>query len=194
VKAAGTAKAFYRALKEKRTIEKLQRRLEERSAALDSAILFDLHGKTDRNTVEQRQGVDDVQKGLESIHNGLQINAQDHAAQVATASGSLGNGIRGVLTQLESETAARKNDLALQAESEQRARSQDAFLKSLVFEDMTKRQESVSAPSHDTFRWVFETDSSLEQRDDKRDDKRVEASQSYDRWLREGLLFWVNGR
>ena len=89
IRSAGTAKAFFRTLKERRTIEKLKRRLEERNAALDSAILIDLHCRSELMAARQRDGFDAVGEKVGKLLETLRSLRTEQEKQLAKLTGRM---------------------------------------------------------------------------------------------------------
>lgn len=193
VKSAGTAKAFFKAMKDKRTIEKLQHRLEERNAALDSAILIDLYGRSELMAVQQRDRStvvgEKVEKLLETLRN-LRADQEKRLSQLTAASTRTHNAVDMVGRQVVVEASNIKTAITRHSKLGETRRQRELFLQSLAFDGISQRHESIAPPSDLTFAWVF----ACERTGDVQCNARKQASDTYLRWLRSDSIYWVNGK
>ncbi|GAB1735842.1 hypothetical protein NU219Hw_g5182t1 [Hortaea werneckii] len=159
------AKTFFRLLKERREIERLQNELKEKQALLDSALIQDIQRRFDLRSVKQHKNFTDLNQSIQDLVNRLQDQdavaqqnhdkTQDRLTNLAKDSQDL----RAITVAGHSKTAQRldkiREDLGRGFGDLQILDAREQLLRSLFYPEHAARREMVKPPWSNTFNWVF---------------------------------------
>lgn len=184
--AVNKAKAVFRALKEQKTVEKLDDQLRRRQQSLQLVLLAIVPDQFEKFSDEQRQAygqlksshqeaiaswyqgytelskkTDDIQQGMSK----LDLNVTDVRSDVGVMHGKL-------------------DDMAESTSQAARDHFESDFLSSLSFSDMLSRQDDIKDACHGTFEWAL--------------NGSIDRSQPWhplSEWLRSGTsTYWICGK
>jgi hypothetical protein len=166
----GKARALFRAMKEKGTIEKLQNRLKDRERRLNEVLVQETHTSVEA----MHEEIGRMKISLPSV-----VDKAMSSAQAQTQA------------RLSKAQAAIQSDIHLHG---QQARSRHAelqqgithwqFLDSLSFPDMDQRRNGIKDPYPGTFEWIFNPPS---------DEHRPRAN--FWTWLcKDSSVYWISGK
>ncbi|GAW25696.1 putative P-loop containing nucleoside triphosphate hydrolase [Rosellinia necatrix] len=170
---ATTAKRVFRALKERKTVEKMQNSLKEKEKVLESLLVQDLWRRFDLQHAEQSKYFGIIDSRTQDIIKELAkqySNANDHTKGLVQNITSLAAKIDAQLelsssktqkqleqTMLSVSKLSEKSDRRAKqfSDKSQQRRRQDAFLKTLFFPEMNERRANIREAAPGTLEWVF---------------------------------------
>ncbi|KAI1132889.1 hypothetical protein F5Y10DRAFT_291840 [Nemania abortiva] len=182
-----TARKVLRALKERKTIEKIRNSLKEKEKLLESLLVQDIWRRLDKQTIEQSKHFATTEsrtqyiiKGLERHYSNTDANTKEIVQKMITLATRMN--LQFEKSGAEVQRQFEQTSLSLEKLSEERRH--DAFLKTLFFPEMNERQANIDAATHGTLEWLFTPLSTLRAGWD-----------NFGAWLRDSSsVFWICGK
>jgi hypothetical protein len=208
-KSLGTMRSALKAMKERKTIEKLQARLTDCQVKYHMALTTDMRDEILRRLEEQDKNTDSIRdiilqqlnkarsesEASHSVtHDKLQTLGEDlnwSASKVQQELSALRIGQQSSSKTLRTGQRSLGKSIDGQFQKLSTSETQQKFLDILYFPEMFARQESMKRRCPGTYNWVF--DGRLARSNDK--DKELRGRISC--WLRntdENPLFWISGK
>ncbi|KAI3325792.1 hypothetical protein HD806DRAFT_457084 [Xylariaceae sp. AK1471] len=209
-----TARKVFRAMKERKTVEKLQNSLQEKERLLGSLLVQDIWRRFDLQHVEQSKHFAALGSQVQKIIRELaqqQLGANFNTKRLTRDISSLGAHIDTGLessdlkaqtlfeqTQRSVERLSKEATGSIQQLSEtlQQKRHYDDFLRSLFFSEKDERRANINDAASGTLEWMFASRESQESLSNSRDN--ISANVEWDNfgaWLRyHSSVYWICGK
>ncbi|KAH9901899.1 hypothetical protein F4778DRAFT_131203 [Xylariomycetidae sp. FL2044] len=155
-----TAKATLRAMKGKRTIEKLQNSMNEMRTALDQALVQDLWTRVNTSDLEQSSRFNGLDRKVQTLlmrsmkQSGHFVSLDKKVQKLVVESEKQGQMINASQLVVRHKLSALDRKVQQGYDHSESIRRQEKILQSLFFPEINERRNNIKDPAPDTLKWV----------------------------------------